>query len=89
MESRQQDLNVILDTPTTEKQEQSNRNEPQRNNKKLNNQISESYKTNTNTRRNWYRDFKESYVWKENKITIAKNKLENSEDRNWKKLTNS
>ena len=86
MESRQQDLNVILDTPTTEKQEQSNRNEPQRNN---NNWITKYPNHTKNTRRNWYRDFKESYVWKENKITIAKNKLENSEDRNWKKLTNS
>ena len=64
MEARQQDPNTIIDTSNTEKQEHSNRNEPQKKTKKQKKQKQSKYhlpKQHTNTsrkRRNENKDVK-------------------------------
>ena len=53
----------MIDASNTKKQEHSKRNELKSNNNRYNIQ--------RNATKNWYRDFIENYVWKEDETTIA------------------
>ena len=81
----ERDINTISDTPSIDKQEQSNRNElPTSENK---HHTTKQHRANTNTRtKNKFIKFKDNYEWRKDYLTISKkHRMENSQDGNGKK----